>query len=258
MVVVGVSGGADSVALLRALVQAGAKPVAAHFDHALRPESAADAAWVRELASRLGVPFYPVRVDVASVAEKRGWNIEDAARRLRYDFLTRVAKQTGAGAILTAHTRRDQAETVLTQLLRGEAVLNGIPDSRERIRRPWLGVSRQDIESYLQELGQDWREDTSNTDTAHNRAWIRQAVMPILQARYPAVEEALSRLAQWNGEDDTALLDLAAQITVHTPLAKEPPAILRRWVNCKKLDWTPTPTTSRASRTPFKWGRHNT
>lgn len=226
----GVSGGADSVALLRALLEVGALPVVAHLDHALRPESAEDAHWVRELASRLGVPFHTVRVDVSTVARRRGWNIEDAARRLRYDFLSRVAKQTGAQAILTAHTRRDQAETVLTQLLRGEAVLNGIPARRERLHRPWLHVSRHDIETYLQELGQDWREDATNTDTAYNRAWIRRKVMPVLQVRYPAVEEALARLAQLNAEDDAALTGRAAQIKPHTPLAKEPPAILRRWV----------------------------
>ncbi|RJF73636.1 tRNA lysidine(34) synthetase TilS [Deinococcus cavernae] len=229
-VVVGVSGGADSVALLRALLAVGAEPVVVHFDHALRPESAGDASWVRELAARLGVPFHGVRVEVAVVARKRGWNIEDAARRLRYDFLTRVARQTGAQAILTAHTRRDQAETVLTQLLRGEAVLSGIAAARERIRRPWLGIARQDIETYLHELGQDWREDTSNADPTYNRAWIRQAVMPVLRARYPAAEEALSRVARWSGEDDRALSGLAAQIRPHTPLTQEPPALLRRWV----------------------------
>lgn len=229
-VVVGVSGGADSVALLRALLQVGAFPVAAHFDHALRPDSAQDAAWVGQLASRLGVPFHTARVEVASVAKQRAWNLEDAARRLRYDFLTRTAKQTQASAILTAHTRRDQAETVLTGLLRGEAVLSGIAARRKRIHRPWLDISRQQIEQYLHELGQDWREDTSNADTNYNRAWIRHEVMPILQARYPAAEPALAQLAQLHSEDDAALLALAAQITWHTPLAKEPPATLRRWV----------------------------
>lgn len=230
LVVVGVSGGADSVALLRALVQVGAQPVAAHFDHALRADSEQDARWVQALAASLGVPFQMARVDVRAVAQRRGWNLEDAGRRLRYDFLTRVAKQTQASAILTAHTRRDQAETVLSRLLRGEATLTGIPAGRGRIHRPWLHIPRPEIESFLRELGQDWREDPTNTDTHYNRAWIRQEVVPLLTARYPALEEALARLANLSGQDDEALQQLAESLQPHTPLARETPAVLRRWV----------------------------
>ncbi|WP_288401962.1 tRNA lysidine(34) synthetase TilS, partial [uncultured Deinococcus sp.] len=144
-VAVGVSGGADSVALLRALVLVGARPVAAHLDHALRPESAQDAAWVGALAADLGVPFGTARVDVAAVAGRRGWNVEEAARRVRYDFLARTARAHGAGLVLTAHTRRDQAETVLWGLLRGEATLRGIAPVWGRVRRPWLDAPRADL-----------------------------------------------------------------------------------------------------------------
>ncbi|EYB68411.1 tRNA(Ile)-lysidine synthetase-like protein [Deinococcus phoenicis] len=229
-VVVGVSGGADSVALLRALLRARARPFCAHLDHALRPESAEDAAWVRDLTEQLGIPFEQTRVDVAAVAARRGWNLEDAARRIRYEFLGRVAGRHRAGAILTAHTRRDQAETVLLQLLRGEAVLSGIPPARGRVRRPWLDVPRADVEAFLHTLGQAWREDPTNADPARTRAWLRMAVLPLLSTRFPDVEAALARVARLSRADDAALNDLAARLTPHAPLAAQPPAVLRRHV----------------------------
>lgn len=216
--------------LLRALLLAGAQPVAAHLDHALRPESAADAAWVRELGAALGVPVQSSRVDVAAVAARRGWNLEDAGRRLRYDFLSRAAREHGAEVTLTAHTRRDQAETVLLEILRGEGTVRGIPPVRGRVERPWLSVPRADIEAFLRALGQDWREDASNADPRFARAWIRQAVMPVLLARFPAAEEALARVAAFGGEDDAVLDGLASRLTPHTRFPTQPPAVLRRWL----------------------------
>ncbi|MFC4639488.1 tRNA lysidine(34) synthetase TilS [Deinococcus hohokamensis] len=230
VVVVGVSGGADSVALLRALMMAGARPVAVHLDHALRPDSAADARWVADLAEKLGVEYVGQRVDVAAVAARRGWNLEDAARRVRYDLLARAARHHGAQAVLTAHTRRDQAETVLMNLLRGEAILSGIAAARGRVRRPWLAVSRAQVEAFLHALNQEWREDPSNADPAFARAWLRAAVLPALQARFPAVEEALARVARYTGQDDAALEALAAALTPHAPLDRQPLAVLRRHV----------------------------
>ena len=229
-VAVGVSGGADSVALLRALVLVGARPVAAHLDHALRPESAQDAAWVGALAADLGVPFGAARVDVAAVARRRGWNVEEAARRVRYDFLARTARAHGAGVVLTAHTRRDQAETVLWGLLRGEATLRGIAAVWGRVRRPWLDAPRADLEAFLLALGQDWREDPTNADPAYTRAWLRREVMPVLRARVPALEEALARFARLNAEDDDALNAQAAALNAHAPPERQPLAVLRRHV----------------------------
>nr|WP_246580404.1 tRNA lysidine(34) synthetase TilS [Deinococcus aestuarii] len=230
VVVVGVSGGADSVALLRALLLIGARPIAAHLDHALREGSGGDAEWVRALAEELGVPFEGTRVDVAAVAERRGWNVEDAARRVRYEFLGRVARRHGASAVLTAHTRRDQAETVLMELLRGEAVPSGIPPARGRVRRPWLDVPRAEVETFLHALGQGWREDPTNADPTQTRAWLRTVVMPTLTARFPEVESALARVATFAREDDAALGEWAARLTDHAPLAAQPPAVLRRFV----------------------------
>ncbi|GGK14102.1 tRNA(Ile)-lysidine synthase [Deinococcus malanensis] len=229
-VVVGVSGGADSVALLRALVQVRARPVVVHLDHALRPGSAEDAAWVQAFAAQLRVGHMGTRVDVAAVAARRGWNMEDAARRIRYEVLGRGARQHGAEAVLTAHTRRDQAETVLMELLRGEAALTGIPSVRGRVRRPWLDVSRSEIEGYLEALGQDWREDPTNADVTYTRAWLRAEVMPVLAARFPGIEAALARVAKLSQQDNQALNDLAAALTPHGPREQLPLAVLRRRV----------------------------
>ena len=227
-VLVAVSGGADSVALLRALIQAGAEPVVAHLDHALRPESPQDALFVDALARQYGLESITERIDVGAVAARRGWNLEDAARKLRYSFLTRAARGAGVKRILTAHTRTDQAETVLWQLLRGEAVLGGMPVHRGHLERPWLGVGRAEILAYLMALAQPWHEDTSNTDTRFTRNWIRHEVMPPLLARFPGLETSLARLARFQAQDDEALNAQAGAIQAHTPLQKLPLAVLRR------------------------------
>ncbi|ULH16257.1 tRNA lysidine(34) synthetase TilS [Deinococcus sp. KNUC1210] len=228
-VLVAVSGGADSVALLRALHAVGADVSAAHFDHGMRPSSAQDADFVRGLAASLNVPFATERADVGRIAAQKGWNLEDAARRLRYSFLTRAAKAAGVSGILTAHTRRDVAETVLWQLLRGEAVLNGIPAQRGQVERPWLTVSRAEIESYLGRLEQPWREDASNADTRFTRNWLRAEVLPLLAARSEGLEAALLRLARFQAQDDAALNAQAQAISEHAPLGGLPLAVLRRY-----------------------------
>lgn len=232
-VVAAVSGGADSVALLRGLLAVGARPLVAHFDHALRPESAADAAWVAELAAHFDLPYVGERVEVGRVAAARGWNIEAAARRLRYSFLTRVARREGISGVLTAHTRRDQAETVLMRLLRGEAVLTGIAPRWGGVERPLLGIGRAEVEEYLRALGQDWREDATNSDMALTRVWLRLEVLPMLRERFPDVEGALARLADTAAQDEAVLDALAQALGPHTPLATQPPAVLRRWVRAQ-------------------------
>ena len=225
---VAVSGGADSVALLRALLQAGAELTVAHLDHALRQESAQDALFVNALAQQYGLPFVTERIDVGAVAARRGWNLEDTARKVRFSFLTRAAERAGVQRILTAHTGTDQAETMLWQLLRGEAVLSGMPVRRGHLERPWLGVGRAEILAYLAALAQPWREDASNADTRFTRNWIRHEVMPPLLARFPGLETSLARLARFQAQDDGALNAQARAIQAHTPLQKLPLALLRR------------------------------
>lgn len=192
----GVSGGADSVALLRSAVAAGFEVVAAHLDHGLRDGSGEDARFVAQLAGALGAEFRGDRVEVGRVAESRGWNVEEAGRRLRYEFLSRSARDSGAQAIVTAHTLDDQAETVLMQLLRGAAYLRGMPPVRRRLVRPLLDVPHSELLDYLRGLGQPWREDASNQDRRLLRAWLRHEVIPLLAERFPALSAALARHAR--------------------------------------------------------------
>lgn len=200
-----VSGGGDSVALLRLLLGSDYRVNVAHVDHALRPGSAADAAFVAALCEAHALPFVSARLEVARVAQARGWNLEDAARRLRYDFLTRTAKQLGADAVVTAHTQDDQAETVLLQLLRGAAQPRGIPLRRGRVVRPLLTASRRQLRDYLAALGQSYREDATNADTRRARAWLRHEILPRLEARYPHAKAALARFAALQYDQAEAL-----------------------------------------------------
>ena len=209
---VAVSGGADSVAALRLALDAGREVVVAHFDHRLRAASGDDAEFVRHLCAELGVELVSGAADVSAVAEERGWNLEDAARRLRYEFLHRTAGTVGAVGIVVAHTFDDQVETFLMQLLRGSAFPSGMPERRGRVLRPLLGVARDRLRSYLDELAQAWREDDSNEDTSRTRAWTRHVLLPSLRERNPAVERTLADSAKVLGDAETALETIAAQL----------------------------------------------
>lgn len=229
-VLLGLSGGADSVGLLRALLRVGARVTAAHLDHGLRPESAGDAAWVAALCAGLGVPLELGAADVARMAAARGTSLEAAARTVRYGFLARAAKRSGSALVLTAHTRGDQAETVLHQLLRGEHALSGVAARRGRVARPWLNVERADIETWLRSLNQGWLTDASNADPRFTRNWLRAEVLPLIRSRFPGLNAALARHAAQQTEDGALLERLAAAVPPHADLRREPPPVLRRLV----------------------------
>jgi tRNA(Ile)-lysidine synthase len=196
------SGGADSVALLHALVtagrQRGVRVIAAHLDHQLRAESGRDAQFCRELCDRLDVPLRTARADVSGRAARAHVGIEQAARDERREFLRRVQTETGAVAIALAHTRDDQAETVLLRLLRGSGRV-GLGAMRARTRhlmRPLLGVSRADVHAYLRAHRLEWREDPSNQDLRFARNRVRHELIPYLESRFnPRVRETLARSA---------------------------------------------------------------
>lgn len=207
--VVAVSGGADSVALLRALVQVGIGPLTVgHLNHKLRgDESDGDETFVRELAGRLGLRC---EVAVASVRDAGG-NLEAEARRQRYEFL-----HTLGGWVATGHTLDDQAETVLHHLIRGTGLdgLRGIAATGPNVR-PLLGVGRVDVLDYLAEIHQPYRVDRSNTDPAFTRNRIRAELVPLLKTFNPRVTAALGRLAEQAAEtlddrDERAAMALAA------------------------------------------------
>ncbi len=193
---VAVSGGPDSVALLRLLLSTPYRPEVAHFDHGLRETSAQDVVFVRDLAAHFDLPFHTERAEVARIAALRGWNIEDAARRLRYGFLTRTARRVSADAIVTGHTLGDQAETVLLQLLRGAAYLGGMKAVQGRVVRPLLDTGRRELLEYLQSVKQTFLTDETNADTAKMRAWLRHEILPLLERRYPSLKTTLARLAK--------------------------------------------------------------
>lgn len=205
-VVVGVSGGADSLCLLDCLWKAGFRVVVAHFDHSLRPESAADAHRVAEAAHQRDLPFTVERQDVAAYARDVGLSVEEAARVMRYGFLFRVARQWGAQAVAVAHHADDQVETVLMHLLRGAGLegLTGMKGSRVQegwdesipLVRPLLGVWREEIEAYCCEHGLEPVEDVSNRDVTFFRNRLRHELIPWLQTYNPRIKEVLWRSAQ--------------------------------------------------------------
>jgi tRNA(Ile)-lysidine synthase len=207
--VVAVSGGADSVALLRAVaagrgVSGLARPlIAAHLNHGLRGrESDADAAFVEQLAGSLGARFVGAKRDMAAEAKAVRANLEGTARRFRYAWLAEVAAEEGCPWVATAHTADDQAETVLHRLLRGSGVagLAGIAPRRPlageiELVRPLVGVRRAELRAYLAGVNQPFREDASNADRRFTRNRIRHELIPLLATYNPAVTEVLNRLA---------------------------------------------------------------
>jgi tRNA(Ile)-lysidine synthase len=208
-VVVAVSGGADSVALLRVMVAAEEhrprRLLVAHFDHRLRPGSADDARFVADLAARLELPFELGEADVASLAKAEGDGIEAAARRARYKFLEQAADRQRAHFIATAHTADDQVETVLHRILRGTGIagLQGIREVRAffgrqdlYVVRPLLRVRRKEILDYLRQIDQPFCEDPSNTDARFTRNRIRHKLLPVLEQAYNRnVVDAILRLS---------------------------------------------------------------
>ena len=237
--VAAVSGGGDSVALLLLLTSTPRRVVVAHLDHALRPDSAQNAQWVKALAERLGYPFESERLEVARIARERGENLEATARELRYGFLAKVAKKHQAQAILTAHTEDDQAETVLLQLLQGTGRGLGMRPKRGKVVRPLLEFSRSTLRAYLKCKQQDWLEDVSNADTSLDRNFLRHEILPRLKGRFPQTQSTLSRFAAISQLDDEALDPLAEQLLLRdqrwpcpayriAPLLQAPAGLRRR------------------------------
>ncbi|HUG94768.1 MAG TPA: tRNA lysidine(34) synthetase TilS [Pleomorphomonadaceae bacterium] len=216
--VLAVSGGPDSTALLHAAVAlARARDwqlVVAHLDHGLRQESGDDARFVTDAADALGLPWRLRRTDVAAQARQEGSGVEEAGRIARYAFLDEVADSLGPDAlVVTAHTADDQAETVLLNLARGSGQrgLRGMPDRRGRVVRPLLHVRRSALRAALDAAGIEYRLDPTNADTERSRARVRVELLPALERLNPAAVEALLRFAELAADDDALLDALAAE-----------------------------------------------
>jgi tRNA(Ile)-lysidine synthase len=186
---------------------------AAHFNHRLRDTAARDEAFCRNLAHDLGIPFMSEAADVAAYAGAERLSIEDAARRLRYDFLERAARGAGATHVAVGHTLDDQAETVLLKLMRGAGPsgLGGVYPKKGIVIRPLLDVSRDDLRAWLASIGQSWVEDETNADVSNPRNRVRHRVLPELDAAYGgSTRGAIARSAELAREDGQWLDELAA------------------------------------------------
>lgn len=234
-IIVGLSGGPDSVALLDALVQLsepyGFRVVAAHLDHGMREDSKQDAAFCGDVCDRLGVPLRTGAADVRSRARLEHGGPEQAARRARYEFLRAVRRELGASAIAVAHTRDDQAETVLLRLLRG-AGRTGLAGMRPRsadVVRPLLAVSRQQVLAHLAARGLTWREDPTNADRALTRNRVRQELLPYLEASFnPRLRETLARTGALLADEAGLLSDLGNELYARVARREADGVILER------------------------------
>ena len=270
-IVVGVSGGADSTALLLALHElksAGKLFVnicVAHLDHKLRKTSGHDARWVAELAEKLGYECVVGRSKVAELARTNRDNLEQAARQARYAFLERTAKRKSARYVLTAHTMDDQAETVLMRFMRGSAgaglggmeAMRPFGKSSVQLVRPLLWARRVDTERYCRIRKIDFVTDEMNNDTGLARVRVRQQLLPLMQSFNNRIVEAISRTAAQLREDGTVLLsgsdallrnasiagengddETESPVLDVKVLAGEPPALrrraLRQWISAAR------------------------
>lgn len=231
-VLLAVSGGADSTALFRAMASlktgGPGRLAVAHFNHRLRgAESAADAAFVVELAEHLGLPCQVGHARHAQLVARGG--LESAARTARYGFFRQAAARLGARYLVTAHTADDQAETILHRIVRGTGIagLSGMARARAlgpatTLIRPLLGFRRAELLEYLRDVGQPYRTDRSNDDLRFTRNRIRHELLPMLVSRYSAgVVDALLRLGTLAGEVQTVIdaivLDLADRCVREEP-----------------------------------------
>jgi len=235
-VILMVSGGADSMALLHMAVTepldlgdgAGLSRIAKerlhvlHVNHLLRRDDAdADQHFVQETCNSLGVPCTALRMDVAKLAQERDGNVEDVGRRVRYDAARELAQKlcTEQGVsrqkakILTAHTADDRAETFMMNVMRGSGMsgLASIPRHRGLIYRPLLDYTHDQLKDWLKARGLDWHEDSTNTDTHYLRAYMRHNVLPLLKARNPMLVQTVCKIADLMADEDDYLEGKAAR-----------------------------------------------
>lgn len=226
-ILLAISGGADSVALLRGWLLArkemGDQLIVATFDHELRSESMEDVRFVCHLATELNVECEVGRPAVP-LCSAEGRSLEGAARAARYEFLVQTARKHRASFVVTAHTASDQAETILHRVIRGTGLkgLAGIKPKRSldpniELIRPMLGLTREEVEVFLGEIRQSFQNDLTNHDRRFTRNRIRRGLLPLLQSEFnPSVSTALCRLAelarQASEEEDRLIQGLIARV----------------------------------------------
>lgn len=219
--VVAVSGGPDSLALLHLLVGENIHPaenlIVVHLDHALRPSSAEDAAVVRDYAAAMGTSSAVSRIDVRALASEEGLTIEEAGRNARYGYLAEVAEGNESIIVVTGHSANDQAETILMNLLRGSGPrglrgmqpISPLPGSDSVfLVRPLLSVTRDEIEAYCSASGLKPMRDKSNLDPTYFRNWIRLELLPVMTDRNPGLVDRLGQTAKIIAADYKLLDDM--------------------------------------------------
>lgn len=199
-ILLAVSGGPHSMAMLYCFAKKGYKVIAAHFNHGIRGALAyRDEKFVSRVCFELSIPFVCGKADVPNLAKKRRESLEQAARRQRYLFLEKTALKYNCSVISTAHHADDNAETFLINLLRGKNLkgLTGIPVKRRLpsgiyVFRPLLGLSRKEIEIFLKANKVDFVEDETNEDEKYLRNWIRKTVIPLLESKQPKIRQHIN------------------------------------------------------------------
>ncbi|MHC4294693.1 MAG: tRNA lysidine(34) synthetase TilS, partial [Planctomycetota bacterium] len=235
--VVGVSGGADSVALLSVLNELSADPVrnwqitVAHLHHSLREDADEDAQFVRDLARRWDLPCVIERCDVPTASAQSGRGIEETARDLRYAFLRDAALRASASCLAVAHHANDNVETILHRIIRGTHIrgAGGIPAMRKLqgsdiwLVRPLLECRREQIEEYCNSRSLTWRTDATNADVRYRRNFIRHQLLPLLREQInPRVDEALLRFGAAAREIEEYLLTEATRLLGDAEQRSEP------------------------------------
>lgn len=214
-VVAGVSGGADSVAMLHWLVHfSGCSVVVCHLNHSLRgAESDRDEQFVRALCAEWKIPCFVERADVRALAQEKGLTLEEAGRECRYAFFEKIRREQQAQKIATAHTLSDNVETLLLRLSRGTGLtgLCGIPAQRGRIIRPLLLCTRSEIEEYCREHGLSYVTDSTNLEGVYARNQIRLDVIPKLKRQNPELETAIGNTIAILKDENDLLDQLTAE-----------------------------------------------
>lgn len=199
-ILVAVSGGQDSVALLDAFVRLDIYELAVgHFNHLTRgAESDGDEVFVKELCQRYGIPFYSDKADVKKIAKQKGMSFQNAAREVRYGFLRKTAKMIGASKIAFAHHADDQVETVFMNILRGSGLkgISGMVPLEGDIARPLLEITRSEIQQYILEEKLYYRLDASNLETYYSRNRLRHEVLPLLVKFNPSLSYSICKMSE--------------------------------------------------------------
>ncbi|NLK08675.1 MAG: tRNA lysidine(34) synthetase TilS [Firmicutes bacterium] len=241
-VVIGVSGGLDSMALLHVLWRLktawNLELSIAHLNHGIRGDAAkADAQFVEEYGAQLNIPVYSQAVDIPARAKSLGLTEEEAGREARYGLYERIANQTGAARIAVGHHGDDQVETVLMNLIRGAGLrgLAGTPPVRGKIIRPLLYLRKWQLEAYCRWQKLPWREDATNLSIAYRRNYIRWELVPRLAQLNPGVLDNIMHTAQTLDEDWQLIKELADQYYEKALLKKSPEVVFLSWQTLKEL-----------------------